>query len=52
MIGDLLRAFVEAVIVRAFQSSIPPGARIERLYVAGFDARHGECPLIIEWSTT
>jgi hypothetical protein len=44
MIADLLRAFVEAVIVREMRPGLPPGARAERVFIArsGFP--------VLEWS--
>lgn len=35
MIADLIRAFVEAVIVRELQPQLPPGARVEALFQMG-----------------
>jgi hypothetical protein len=36
MIADLLRAFVEAVIVRELNPGLPPGARVECLTLCEF----------------
>jgi hypothetical protein len=46
MIASLLRAFVEAVIVRELNPGLPPGARVEGLTLCEFGLFE------LEWTVT